>query len=114
MQKITGFLLLIFGLIYAVVGTLSLVGAMEGVLPGHENEEIIIIVLAYSVALLAIIGGMAGIAGKNSVAKPIGLIFAILGLGSLIYVQVTQDSFNLFDCIAMVLGVATYCLANRK
>lgn len=41
---------------------------------------------------------------KKEIAKIVGVIFAIVGLISLIYLQLTQNSFNLFDCIAMVLG----------
>ena len=110
----TGFLMLVFGLIYAVLGSLSLVGMVTDILPGHEEQEMIIVVLAYAVALFAIVGGIASMAKKYSVAKTIGIIFALLGLGSLVYTQLTQDTFNLFDCIAMVLGAATYYLAAKN
>lgn len=47
-------------------------------------------------------------------ASVLGLIFAIMGLLSLVYAQISQDAFNLFDCITMVLGVAIFYLARKN
>lgn len=110
--KILGILLIIFGLIYGILGTLCLAGTIEGLLPGHEEQEAIVIILSYVISLLAIIGGIASIISKLKLARVIGLIFAIVGLGSLIYTQLAHDAFNIFDCIAMVLGVAIFYLAK--
>ena len=52
--KVLGVIALLFGLVYAVVGTLVLMGLLEGLLPGHETQEIIVIVLAYAVALFGL------------------------------------------------------------
>lgn len=106
-----GIVMVIFGLVYALLGTLSLMGTITGVLPGHEEQEIIIVILSYIIAILAIIGGIASVRGKFATARTIGLIFAVIGLVSLIYNQVTQDTFNNFDCIAMVLGAGICYLA---
>ena len=46
--------------------------------------------------------------------RPLGLIFALIGLASLIYMQVTQGTFNIFDCIAMVFGIAIFVTAGKK
>lgn len=43
-----------------------------------------------------------------------GLVIAAIGLVSLIWLQVTQDTFSIFDCIALVLGVAIFYLAGKK
>ena len=37
--------MIIYGLIYALLGTLSLTETIIGVLPGHEQKEIIIIII---------------------------------------------------------------------
>lgn len=112
--KFFGIVMILFAIIYAVVGTLAIAGFAEGILPGHETQEIIIIVLAYAVAVLSLICGIACVKGSFGVCRAFGLLFAVVGLVSLIYMQVTQSSFNLFDCIAMVLGVAIYYLARQE
>ena len=76
--------------------------------------EMLIMVLAFVVAILAIICGFACIKGNNGMASVLGLIFAIVGLISLVYAQISQDAFNLFDCITMVLGVAIFYLARKN
>ena len=53
--KIFGVIMLLFGIVYGIVGSLALAGTLQGVLPGHQTQEILVIVLAYGVALLAII-----------------------------------------------------------
>ena len=111
--KFFGIVMILFAIIYAVVGTLAIAGVAEGILPGHETQEIII-VLAYAVAVLSLICGIACVKGSFGVCRAFGLLFAVVGLVSLIYMQVTQSSFNLFDCIAMVLGVAIYYLAKQE
>lgn len=107
-----GVVMIIYGLTYAILGTLSLAGTITGVLPGHEKQEIIVIVLSYIITLISLIGGVASIKGKYKSAKTIGIIFAIVGLASLISNQLTQDMFNSFDCIAMVLGAGIFYLAS--
>ena len=107
-----GVVMILYGLTYAVLGTLSLAGTITGVLPGHEKQEIIVIVLSYMITLISLIGGVASIKGKYKSAKTIGIIFAIVGLASLISNQLTQDMFNSFDCIAMVLGAGIFYLAS--
>ena len=39
-----GVVMIIFGLVYALLGTLSLMGTITGVLPGHEEQEIIVVI----------------------------------------------------------------------
>ena len=107
-----GVVMIIFGLVYALLGTLSLMGTITGVLPGHEKQEIIIVILSYIIAILAIIGGITSVRGKFATARTVSLIFAVIGLVSLIYNQVTQDTFNNFDCITMVLGAGICYLAT--
>lgn len=107
-----GVVMILYGLIYAILGTLSILGTITGVLPGHEKQEIIVIILSYVITLISLIGGIASIKGKYKIAKTIGIIFAIIGLISLISNQLTQDMFNSFDCIAMVLGAGIFYLAS--
>ena len=107
-----GLIMILYAIMYALLGTLSLLGEITGVLPGHEEQEIIIVIWSYAIAIIAVIGGIACIRTKFDLARKIAVIFAIIGLASLIYVQLTQDMFNSFDCIAMVLGVGIYYLAT--
>ena len=107
-----GILMILFGLVYAILGTLSLMGTITGLLPGHEKQEIIIVVLSYVIAIISFIGGIASVKRKYGTAKVIGLVFTIVGLASLIYVQLTQETFNTFDCIAMLLGVSIFYLSS--
>lgn len=109
--KFLGIVMIIFGLLYVILGTLSLMGIITGVLPGHEKQEIIIVTLSYIIAIVAIIGGGASIKGNLNQAKILGIIFATIGLISLIYTQISQDTFNNFDCITMVLGLGITSLS---
>ena len=102
--KFFGVLMILFGLIYAILGTVALMGKIDGVLPGHDAQEILIVILAYAVSVLAIICGIVCV----------GLLIAAIGLVSLIWLQVTQDTFSISDCIALVMGAAIFYLAGKK
>lgn len=104
----------LFGLLYAVLGTLSLAGTLTGVLPGHEAEEILIIVLSYSIAVIAIICCIACLAKKMNLCSIMGLIVGLIGLLSLIYMQIAQNTFSIFDCVAMVLGFEIFSLSAKS
>ena len=58
-------------------------------------------------------GGICAVMGNKPVAKVIGFVFAAVGLVSLIYLQFTQNAFNIADCIAMVLGVMLFTSAKE-
>ena len=109
-----GIIMIIFGLAYAILGTLSIVGVISGIFPCLENQKLIIILLTYIISIIAIIGGIISIKGNYKKIQTIGIIFAIIGLVSLIYTQLTQDFFNNFDCITIVLGIGITALATRK
>ena len=110
--RILGIIMIIFGISYAILGTLSLLGIIMGPLPGHEEKEIIIVILTYITLLISIIGGTACIKGKIKSSKKIGVIFAIIGIISLIYSYITQEIFNNFDCITIVIGLGIIILAT--
>ena len=110
--KVFGVILILFGLLYAVVGTLAVLGKAGGVLPGHDAQEMLVIVLAYAAALLALICGIAGLSGSLGVCKILGILLAVIGLAALIYTQLTQDAFNFFDCATLVLGAGMYGAAK--
>ena len=105
--------MVIFAIIYAVVGTLALIGTVSGALPGHESKEILVVVLAYAVALLALICGIVCVKGNTGLAKIFGAIFAVMGLASLIYLQITQDTFNIVDCLAACFGVSIFYISSK-
>lgn len=112
--KMYGYIMIAYGIIYALLGVLVTAGMLQGLMPGYESGEMLIMVLAFVVAILAIICGFACLKGNNGMASVLGLIFAIVGLISLVYAQISQDAFNLFDCITMVLGVAIFYLARKN
>lgn len=111
--KALGVMMVLFAILYALVGTLALAGVISGALPGHESEEILIVVLGYAVALLALICGIVCIAGNVGASKVFGMLFCLLGLASLIYQQVTNDTFSTFDCLAMCFGAAIFSIASK-
>lgn len=104
--------MIIYGLIYALLGTLSLTETIIGVLPGHEQKEIIIIIiiLSYTITLISVVCGIMNIKGKYKNAKIISILLAAIGLISLIYTQITQNMFSSFDCIAIVLSTGIFYL----
>ena len=112
--KLIGMIMIVFGLIYAVVGTLALMGTLNNVLPGHETQEVLVVVLAYAVALFAIVCGIACVKNSTAVAKVLGAIIAIVALASLLYLQFTQNTFSIVDCVAACFGVSIYALASKK
>lgn len=105
--------MIIFGVVYALVGTMALAGVVSNVLPGHEAQEVLIVVLAYAIALLGLICGIVCIKGITGAAKVCGIIFAGIGLASLIYQQVACDTFAMADCLAMCYGVAIFSIASK-
>ena len=109
-----GVVLLLFGLVYAVVGTLALVGTMKGVLPGHETQEILVVVLAYAVAVLNVLTGIVCLAGARTAARVLGVIVAIVGTAGVIYNQIVLDSFNYFDFVSLLLGISIVAAAKNK
>ena len=111
--KIFGVIMLLFGIVYGIVGSLALAGTLQGVLPGHQTQEILVIVLAYGVALLAIICGILCLKNVAAGAMVTGIILALLGLAGLIYNQIALDSFNLFDMLGLLFGVSIAATAMK-
>lgn len=109
--KFLGIVMIIFGIAYAILGTLTITGNITGVFPGHEHHEIINIILSYIISILAISGGITTFTRKHTVTKNIALALALFGIVSLIYIQINQKIFNNFDCIAVILGAGIYYLA---
>lgn len=112
--KIYGVIMFIYGILYAIVGTLAVAGLVMGVLPGQEKGEVVVILLSYIIAILAIILGVACIRGIYKTARLLGLVFGAFGLISLIYTGIAVGTFSLIDCITMVLGVGIYYLAKEN
>ena len=111
--KIFGVIMLLFGIVYGIVGSLALAGTLQGVLPGHQTQEILVIVLAYGVALLAIICGILCLKNVAAGAMVTGIILALLGLAGVIYNQIAMDSFNLFDMLGLLFGVSIAATAMK-
>lgn len=104
--KIFGVIMLLFGLVYDIVGSLALAGTLQGVLPGHQTQEILVIVLAYGVALLAIVCGILCLKSVATGAMVTGILLALMGLARVVYNQIALDSFNLFDMLGLLFGVS--------
>lgn len=109
--RFIGIVMIIFGIVYAILGTLSLLEEITGIFPGHEKQEIIIVILSYITLLVSIIGGVTAIKGNLKFAKILAIIFSIIGIISLIYTLITQKMFNNFDCITIVIGLGIIILA---
>lgn len=111
--KIFGVIMLLFGLVYGIVGSLALAGTLQGVLPGHQAQEILVIVLAYGVALLAIVCGILCLKNVTTGAMVTGILLALLGLAGVVYNQIALDSFNLFDMLGLLFGVSIAATAMK-
>lgn len=111
--KATGIIMVVFALVYALLGTLAVSGIINNALPGHEKQETMIVVLGYVVALLALVCGVVCIKGAVAPAKLFGAVFAVLGLAALLYQQLAHDAFSIFDCLAMCFGVSIYFIASQ-
>ena len=111
--KICGVIMLLFGLVYGIVGSLALAGTLQGILPGHQTQEILVIVLAYGVALLAIVCGILCLKNVAAGAMITGILLALLGLAGVVYNQIALDSFNLFDMLGLLFGVSIAATAMK-
>ena len=111
--KASGIIMIVFALVYALLGTLAVSGIINNALPGHEKQETMIVVLGYVVALLALVCGVVCIKGAVAPAKLFGAVFAVLGLAALLYQQLAHDAFSIFDCLAMCFGVSIYFIASQ-
>ena len=56
--KATGIMMIVFALVYVLLGTLAVAGIISNALPGHEKQETMIVILGYVAALLALICGV--------------------------------------------------------
>ena len=110
--KLLGVIMILFGIGYAILGTLSLLGIIIGPLPGHEHGEAVIVTLSYITLIVAILGGIASIKGSLKNVRIIGIIFIAIGIISLIYTYLIEKIFNNFDCITVVLGIGIIILAT--
>ena len=111
--KACGIMMIIWGLVYALVGTMALAAAVSNELPGYETQEAVIVVLAYALALLGLICGIVCLKGVTGSAKACGIIFAGIGLASLIYQQLACDTFAMADCLAMCCGILIFSIASK-
>ena len=108
-----GIIMIVFAVIYALVGTMVLAGLVTGALPGHETQEVVIVLLGYLVALVALLCGIVCIKEKIGAAKAMGAIVAVLGLIALLYQQIAHNMFSIVDCLALCFGVAIFYIASK-
>lgn len=111
--KIFGVILMAFGLVYAMVGTLAFLGSGLELMPGHKAGEMLVVALAYLVALVGFIGGVACLRGKSRSARMVGLVIVVVGAIALVYELLAAANLNFFDCLAVFFGVAL-CAAARE
>lgn len=93
---------------------LILVGQNEGIVPRFEGQTTLLIVASYIIALMSLFGGIVCIAKKLTAARIIGIIFTVWGLTSLISMQLTQNEFNLFSLIGVLLGISIFISAKKN
>ena len=111
--KACGIMMIVWGTVYAFVGSMALAGVISNVLLGHEAQEVLIVVLAYALALLGLICGIVCLKGITGAAKACGIIYAGIGLASLVYQQVAYDTFAMADCLAMCCGILIFAIASK-
>lgn len=114
LRKITGILMILFAIVYITIAVLVYNGSVEGILPGHESEEMLVAAVSTAVATFSFTGGICALTGSKLASKIIGVIFVLAGLGSLIYLQLTQDTFNIVDFIGAALGIMLVVSASKK
>ena len=112
--KFWGIIAILFAILYAIVGFLLLAGEANNLLPDYEDAVTIIIVIAYGMALISLILGIACLAKKLVLAKVFGIIFAVISLVSLINNQLSADTFSIFDLVAVLLGVSVLVTAKTE
>ena len=106
--------MILFAIVYITIAVLVYNGSVEGILPGHESEEMLVAVVSTAVATFSFTGGICALTGSKLASKIIGVIFVLAGLGSLIYLQLTQDTFNIVDFIGAALGIMLVVSASKK
>lgn len=114
LRKMTGILMILFAIVYITIAVLVYNGSVEGILPGHESEEMLVAAVSTAVATFSFTGGICALTGSKLASKIIGVIFVLAGLGSLIYLQLTQDTFNIVDFIGAALGIMLVVSASKK
>lgn len=112
-MKIFGIVMMVYGVLYALLGMMAIIGMVQGLMPGHEAGEIAIVALSYVIAILAIVCGYVCLRRYNDMAMKLGLVFALLGIVSLVYTQVSMESFSVIDCITMIVGVVIFYYARK-
>ena len=112
-MKICGIVMMVYGVLYALLGMMAIIGMVQGLMPGHEAGEIAIVALSYVIAILAIVCGYVCLRRYNDMAMKLGLVFALLGIVSLVYTQVSMESFSVIDCITMIVGVVIFYYARK-
>ena len=110
MLTFIGIVTIIYGLMYAILGALSSYGIIEGALPAHENHYKLALTLSYLITIISFVNGILSIKGSFKKNIRVSIILSIMGLISLIYNLLTQNIFNNFDCIAIVLSLASIYL----
>lgn len=111
--KFMGSIIIIFAIAYAILGSLVLMGIMDRTLSGYESQEILLVILAYTVSLIVFIGGFACVKGNTGLAKIFGILFAIVGFVSLIYLQLVRNTFNIIDCLTMCSGISIFFISSK-
>ena len=110
MLTFIGIVTIIYGLMYAILGALSSYGIIEGALPAHENHYKLALTVSYLITIISFVNGILSIKGSFKKNIRVSIILSIMGLISLIYNLLTQNIFNNFDCIAIVLSLASIYL----
>lgn len=71
-MKICGIVMMVYGVLYALLGMMAIIGMVQGLMPGHEAGEIAIVALSYVIAILAIVCGYVCLRRYNDMAMKLG------------------------------------------
>ena len=112
--KGVGIAMILYGAVYAILGTMTAFGLVEGLLPGMEGAEIGLMILSYVVAIVAIVCGASAIRGAVALAYKLGMVFIVLGIISMVFYRISQGGFDVFGFIAMALGLAMFSGARKR
>lgn len=116
--RISAILLTVFALIYLLLGIIATVAEVEGLGAVHGSGETLVLVLAYGTAIMALGAAFVGFrTAKESmdagICKILGVVITVLSLISVIYIQIAQGKFELFDILVMVCGIF-YIMGAKK
>ena len=116
--KVAAVYLMIFAAIYLILGIFTMMADVEGLGAAYGNWSKLVTILAFGTAVISFIAAAVGMkAAKGTmnagICKVLGIILLFFGAVSLLYIQITQNKFELFDMVVVVCGIF-YMVGSKK